>query len=218
MDNLAELIQSNPQLTAAFLHEVEVCVLLAVDEKMSITQANKAFKKMIGDKEITGKNVFDYLSEESRALFPFESSCGAFKGGITFKKRDGDYVSIYCHMFKTEDAEYLIFGENSVLSDQQILQKMTLLSNDLTNLSRDLYRKNQELTAAKKQISSMGKIIPICMHCKGVRDDQGYWKQVEEFIAEESGAALSHGLCEACAEKHYPELALMRKNKKSSEK
>ena len=50
-------------------------------------------------------------------------------------------------------------------------------------------------------------MLPICSACKKVRDDQGYWKQIEEYISQRSGAQFSHGLCPDCMEQLYPEWA-----------
>jgi hypothetical protein len=49
-------------------------------------------------------------------------------------------------------------------------------------------------------------IIPICSSCKRIRDDKGYWHQVEVYISEHSEADFSHGICEECARKLYPEV------------
>ena len=43
------------------------------------------------------------------------------------------------------------------------------------------------------------------MHCKGIRDDKGAWNKLEKFITEHSDAQFSHGICEKCLEKYYPE-------------
>ena len=46
-------------------------------------------------------------------------------------------------------------------------------------------------------------IIPICSHCKRIRDDKGYWYQLERFFSEHSDAVFSHGICDDCLDKHY---------------
>jgi hypothetical protein len=55
-------------------------------------------------------------------------------------------------------------------------------------------------------VQKLEGIIPICAACKRVRDDQGYWHQVEQYIRERSGAEFSHGLCPECTERLYPGL------------
>ena len=47
--------------------------------------------------------------------------------------------------------------------------------------------------------------IPICMHCKSVRDDAGRWERLESYITRRTTAQLSHGICEACMATHYPD-------------
>jgi hypothetical protein len=49
-------------------------------------------------------------------------------------------------------------------------------------------------------------LLPICAHCKKVRDDHGYWTRIEDFISQHSEADFSHGFCPDCVEKHYAEL------------
>ncbi len=44
------------------------------------------------------------------------------------------------------------------------------------------------------------------MHCKKIRDDKGYWKQMEEYLSKHSEAQFSHSICRECAEKYYPQM------------
>jgi len=62
-----------------------------------------------------------------------------------------------------------------------------------------------QLIEASGKIKQLSGIVPICMHCKEIRDDRGYWNQLEKFISEHSEAELSHSICEKCMEKHHPE-------------
>jgi hypothetical protein len=63
--------------------------------------------------------------------------------------------------------------------------------------------KLQQALALVKRLSGF---LPICASCKKIRDDQGYWQQVEAYIRDHSEAEFSHGLCPECAKKLYPEL------------
>jgi hypothetical protein len=63
-----------------------------------------------------------------------------------------------------------------------------------------------ELQAALEEIKTMKGVIPICMHCKGIRDDKGYWNILEKYVSEHSYAQFSHGICDDCMKTHYPEL------------
>jgi len=48
-------------------------------------------------------------------------------------------------------------------------------------------------------------LIPICAYCKKVRNDEGYWNQIENYIREHSEADFSHGICPSCFQRLYPE-------------
>lgn len=67
-----------------------------------------------------------------------------------------------------------------------------------------LNQKTEDLEKALSEIKTLSGIVPICMHCKGIRDDQGYWNKLEKYISERSDAQFSHGICDKCIEKYYP--------------
>ena len=64
----------------------------------------------------------------------------------------------------------------------------------------------KKLHKAEQDISELTKILPICAKCKKVRDDTGYWNQVEEFFTTHSDMQFSHGLCPDCAQKSLAEI------------
>jgi PAS domain-containing protein len=63
-----------------------------------------------------------------------------------------------------------------------------------------------KLQQALAQVKRLSGFLPICASCKKIRDDKGYWQQVEAYIRDHSEAEFSHGLCPECAKKLYPEL------------
>ncbi len=62
-----------------------------------------------------------------------------------------------------------------------------------------------DLINAKEEIKSLKGLFPICSNCKKIRDDKGYWNQIEVYIKEHSEAEFSHGICPDCAKKLYPD-------------
>ncbi|HYJ47706.1 MAG TPA: PAS domain S-box protein, partial [Pyrinomonadaceae bacterium] len=64
----------------------------------------------------------------------------------------------------------------------------------------------EELQTALAEVKTLRGILPICMHCKKIRDDEGAWRQLEVYIREHTNADFSHGMCEPCAKKLYPEI------------
>ena len=70
-----------------------------------------------------------------------------------------------------------------------------------------------ELQDALAKVKLLSGMLPICASCKKIRDDKGYWKQIESYITEHSEALFSHGMCPECAKKAYQELDELIKKK-----
>ena len=52
------------------------------------------------------------------------------------------------------------------------------------------------------QLRQLKELLPICMYCKKIRDDENYWHAVESYISQQTGSNFSHGICPECFEKH----------------
>jgi hypothetical protein len=63
-----------------------------------------------------------------------------------------------------------------------------------------------QLHDAVTKIKTLSGLLPICSNCKKIRDDKGYWKQIESYIRDHSEAEFTHSMCPICAKKLYPEL------------
>ncbi len=68
----------------------------------------------------------------------------------------------------------------------------------------ELRRTNEELQQALREVKVLRGLIPICASCKKIRNDGGFWQQIEEYIGEHSEAEFSHGICQPCLKKLYP--------------
>lgn len=76
----------------------------------------------------------------------------------------------------------------------------------IVELQSALTQSNAELRSALAKVKKLSGFLPICAHCKKIRDDAGYWKQIEEFIRDHTEAEFSHGICPECASKLYPDI------------
>ena len=73
-----------------------------------------------------------------------------------------------------------------------------------------LQRQNQELKKALQEIKTLQGLVPICACCKKIRDDKGYWHQVESYLSAHTSADFTHSICPECAQRLYPELNISR--------
>jgi len=76
-------------------------------------------------------------------------------------------------------------------------------------LQLELKRVSDQLAGALQRLDVMERLIPICSYCKGIRNDQGYWGTVEAFIKSHDNVEFSHGVCDACMAKYFPEVAAL---------
>ena len=77
----------------------------------------------------------------------------------------------------------------------------------ITNpLLRQLYSTNARLEESLSKVKFLSGLLPICASCKKIRDDKGYWTQIESYIKHHSEADFTHSICPECSEKLYPQL------------
>ena len=67
-------------------------------------------------------------------------------------------------------------------------------------------RVSSQLAEAFANVKILQGLLPICCHCKSVRNDEGYWRSVEDYLSSHSEAGFSHGICPVCMKTHFPEI------------
>jgi hypothetical protein len=117
--------------------------------------------------------------------------------------------------FNSHAVNWRAFVVNFILTSSLTLLPVTFLVSALGKLMQSLEEKvesrtnelvtrNADLEEALGKVNQLSGLLPICSGCKKVRDDQGYWEQVESYIVRHSDAQFSHGICPDCADKIYP--------------
>ena len=84
-------------------------------------------------------------------------------------------------------------------------RKSFYLMDMLAQQHKEMEDVNIKLNDALDHVKQLGGLLPICAECKNIRDDKGYWKQIESYISEHSEAEFSHSICPDCASKLYPD-------------
>ena len=73
------------------------------------------------------------------------------------------------------------------------------------HLENMVQQRTVELQEAMEEIKTLSGFLPICSHCKNIRDDKGYWQRIESYIEKHSEAEFSHSICPDCIKKYYPD-------------
>jgi len=100
----------------------------------------------------------------------------------------------------------------------QVLLQATV--RNITDRKQAEEQRNKLITELQKTLSEVKTLqgfLPICSHCKKIRDDKGYWNQIESYIHKHSDAEFSHGICPECTKKYFPDMDIYDDNGEVSE-
>ena len=137
---------------------------------------------------------------------------GDFKGGISVTIPAAPYINAQQKHIMQFGFTYFIIWLLGMLG----ISTGTLTLCKKEKAREKLIKQLQEILADVKKLSGL---LPICSACKNIRNDEGYWEQVEIYIKERSEADFTHGICPECAKRLYPDLyeKLKKQNKSISE-
>lgn len=113
-----------------------------------------------------------------------------------------------CHLEVPHAGQVCQVDVVPIRDDQGAVVAGMLLVQDITerkHAEMERERLITELRQSLDHVKVLRGLLPICMNCKKIRDDQGYWQKLEVYIRQNSEAEFSHGLCPECAQKLYPE-------------
>lgn len=111
--------------------------------------------------------------------------------------------------FKVGGVDYITkpFQVEEVLARIKTHLALRNLQKEIARQLEEQRRLNEELRQALEQVKTLSGLIPICASCKNIRDDEGFWHDVEVYIEDHSEANFSHGICPACKQKLYPQFS-----------
>jgi len=112
-----------------------------------------------------------------------------------------------------KDGRWMHITVDPYFNEKNIMIGAVHIARDITNrINRQNERDRlvQELEAALAQVKKLCGLLPICSYCKRIRDDKGYWNQIESYIRDHSDARFSHSICQECAKKYYPDLDIYK--------
>ncbi|MGR3219806.1 MAG: response regulator, partial [Candidatus Anammoxibacter sp.] len=106
--------------------------------------------------------------------------------------------------------EYLVKDSNIadtiLISVTKVLEKRRLEETNF-KLMHDIVAKNEKLLKQLNEINALRGLLPICAACKKIRDDTGYWEEIDTYLSAHSEVEFTHSLCEPCIKKLYPKHA-----------
>lgn len=156
-----------------------------------IEQINKfKFDVILLDYQLGDGTGLDLLKEIKEAPVIFVTGFGSEEIAVQAMR-----AGAYDYLIKSPDRNYLAVLPSTV---QNVLARKRMEEE-----RKELIKELQEALAKIKTLSGF---LPICSSCKKIRDDKGYWNQIETYIQDHSEAEFTHSLCPVCMKKLYPDL------------
>jgi PleD family two-component response regulator len=156
-----------------------------------------------------------YLQNEEISLVLLDLGLPDSEGFETFKKIHGSVPDVpiivmtglndeklALEAVREGAQDYLVKGQ----VDGNVLIRAIRYAIERKKLEIEREKMIEKLQDALAKIKTLSGLLPICSFCKKIRDDKGYWNQIEVYVREHSDANFSHSICPECAKKHYPNL------------
>lgn len=177
-------------------------VMYVFDQLGQFKRWNKNFEAVTGysSNQIKNMRPLDFIAPDDKKRVKkkiemvFREGNANIEAGLsTIKGRTIPYL-LTGYIFVQKDLNYLV-GVGLDISDRVKTE----------NENKTLIKQLQETLSQVKQLSGL---LPICASCKNIRDDKGYWNQIESYIKKHSEAEFTHSICPDCTKKLYPDLII----------
>lgn len=203
--SLQEELGQNDPLLGGLLNSVPAGIVI-VNKAGSIVFLNAEAERMFGyeSDEVVGQSVEMLLPERFRTIHPVLRKHFVDKPS----RREMGYERNLWACRKNGTEFPIEVGLGYVQSSNDVFVSAVVI--DITRRKAVESEREiliAELKTALEKVKQLGGMLPICANCKKIRDDNGYWNQIESYIREHSEVEFSHSICPECVKKLYPELS-----------
>ena len=194
------LQESENKLKNIFNTSIPICI---TNTDYQIVLSNDAYK-----------NIFNLNEQSESPVKCYDSRPGpaCHTDACPMKRVLSGEKEVLCEPTKENDdgrKQYFIVTARPFLNREGHINGLVECFQDITSRKNaEIERDNllEELQNALSKVKLLSGFLPICASCKNIRDDKGYWNQIESYIRDRSEAEFSHGICPDCAKKLYPDL------------
>jgi PAS domain S-box-containing protein len=181
--------------------------VIVIDAEGRLTFMNPEAERLLGwtSEELVGKELHEEIHHQrpDGTSYPLDecASSEVLRTGVrqmvardAYLRKDGSFLPISYVTAPVREGDKVVAA---VIAFQDITVRQMI--------EEERERLIAELKEALENVKTLKGLLPICASCKRIRDDTGYWNQIEAYIHEHSEAEFSHGICPECAQKIYPE-------------
>ncbi|MBF0506616.1 MAG: PhnD/SsuA/transferrin family substrate-binding protein [Nitrospirae bacterium] len=181
--------------------------IYVLDEQGNIIFMNPKAEHLLGwtFTELSGKKAHDIVHGRKADGSPLSlEECGIYnviRAGIPFVSRNEVFTRKDGTIFPISVVASPIMENDKVVAAVTAFRDIT----ERKQIEAEREKLIVELQEALAKVKQLSGLLPICASCKKIRDDKGYWNQIEIYISEHSEALFSHAICPECGKKLYPE-------------
>jgi PAS domain S-box-containing protein len=161
------------------------------------------------DANIAACNYYGYSKEQMKSMKIYSINISTplqIKSEMEKAKKEKREYFLFKHrLFSGEIRDVEVYSGPMPLNGKKYLFSIIYDITERIKTEREKEELIKKLEKALNEIKTLKGIVPICASCKKIRDDKGYWTQLEEYLLEHSDAELSHGLCPDCMNRLYPD-------------
>ncbi|KQC12014.1 MAG: hypothetical protein APR63_03600 [Desulfuromonas sp. SDB] len=179
-------------------------IAFTLDRKGRILDGNPYTENLLGIKlkQVKGKGFFELGLLENKSIF---KAIREFKKNIS-----GKVTGKTIYEIKLQNKKKLCIELIGIpLQKQGIVYEVLDVGQDITE-QIEIFREREKLISdlkeSLKKINTLKGLLPICPVCKKIKDDEGYWHQVENYLNDHSDMEFSHAICPECFRKLYPDM------------
>ncbi len=186
-------------------------VVWTTDMNLMITYISPSVKKALdyAPEELLGRTPGDVMTPLSFAgtMSVLEDALKREQQEIADPGRSVSFETAYYHrngstIWFDNVASFIRDQEGKITGIHGVSRNIT----DWKHAAEERERLIADLQQALSQVKTLSGLLPVCSHCKKVRDDKGYWNQLDKYLLEHTGTFVSHGICPECAAKYYPDI------------
>ncbi|TAN43921.1 MAG: PAS domain S-box protein [Nitrospirae bacterium] len=180
--------------------------ILLLSKDFKVVWANKASLKQTGlsIKELVGNYCYKATHARECPCEPPEDPCPVCK----LMETGNPTIEEHIHYDKNGERLFVEVSAYPVKDGSGKIVQFVHIAKDITErkrLEQEREKLIHELKSAVDEVKTLSGLLPICSSCKKIRDDKGYWNQIEVYIRKHSEAEFTHSICPECAKKIYPE-------------
>lgn len=196
LEKALKIIQDEHARAEAILNTITdpLCV---ISPDFEVVYENEGAKKAWGDN--TGRKCYEVYQHKKQVCDECQCAKAMADGRVHIRERS--------MLIRDEEIIYELMAA-PIKDEGGKVTGVVELARDITirkATDRGKERLIMELQAALAKVKRLSGLLPICSYCKKIRDDKGYWNQIESYMRSHADVEFSHGICEECARKNHPD-------------